>query len=86
MRTQVRSLASLSGLRIRCCGELWHRLQTARILSCYGCGVGQGYESHSTPSLGTSIYHGHGAKKTEKKKKRIKEKECLLSELYLYIY
>ena len=28
MRLQVRSLALLSGLRIRCCGELWCRLQT----------------------------------------------------------
>ena len=28
MRTQVRSLALLSGLRIRCCHELWRRLQT----------------------------------------------------------
>ena len=27
MRTQVRSLASLSGLRIRCCHELWCRLK-----------------------------------------------------------
>ena len=27
MRTQVRSLASLGGLRIRCCRELWCRLQ-----------------------------------------------------------
>ena len=28
MRLWVRSLASLSGLRIRCCCELWCRLQT----------------------------------------------------------
>ena len=28
MRTQVRSLALLSGLRIQCCHELWCRLQT----------------------------------------------------------
>ena len=27
MRTQVRSLASLSGLRIQSCRELWYRLQ-----------------------------------------------------------
>ena len=34
MRTLVRSLASLSGLRIQHCGELWHRLEaTARIRS-----------------------------------------------------
>jgi len=28
MRLQVRSLASLSGLRIHRCGELWYRSQT----------------------------------------------------------
>ena len=28
MRLQVQSLASLSGLRIQCCRELWCRLQT----------------------------------------------------------
>jgi len=30
MSLQVRSLASLSGLRIRCCPELWCRSQTRR--------------------------------------------------------
>ena len=30
MRLQVRSLASLSGLRIRCCRERWCRSQTRR--------------------------------------------------------
>ena len=35
MRMQVRSLASLSGLRIRCCRELWCRWQTQ-----LGSGVG----------------------------------------------
>ena len=38
MRTQVLSLASFSGLRIRCCHDLWWRLQTRR---CCGCGVGR---------------------------------------------
>ena len=28
LRMQVQSLDSLSGLRIQCCHELWHRLQT----------------------------------------------------------
>ena len=28
MRLRVRSLPLLSGLRIRCCHELWYRLQT----------------------------------------------------------
>ena len=27
IRVQVRSLVSLSGLRIHCCRELWYRLQ-----------------------------------------------------------
>ena len=57
MRTQVPSLASFSGLGIRCCCELW-------------CRVG-GYSSNSTPSLGTSICHGYSPKKTHTHKKRI---------------
>ena len=42
MRMWVRSLALLSGLRIRCCPALRWRSQTqARIWCCYGCGEGQ---------------------------------------------
>ena len=33
-----------------------------------------GYSSDSTPSLGTSIYHRYGSKKTKKKKKMKKER------------
>ena len=40
MRTWVPSLASLSGLRIWLCRELWCRSDTAQIWHCYGCGVG----------------------------------------------
>ena len=40
MRLQVRSLVSLSGLRIRRCHELWCRSQSAARIWC-GCGIGQ---------------------------------------------
>ena len=53
MRTQVQSLASLSGLRIRRCHELWCRLA--------GCSF------YSSPSLGTSVCHECGPKKTKNK-------------------
>ena len=58
MRLQVRSLASLSKLRIQHCCELWCKSQTwlrsvvAQVSS---------YSSNSTPSLGTSICHGCGS-------------------------
>ena len=42
----------------------------ARIPRCCGCGVGWRYSSDWTPSLGTSMYHGCGPKKTKKKKKK----------------
>ena len=70
MRLRVRSLASLSGLRIWCCHELRCRLQT-----WLGSGVAvdvvqaDGYSSHSTPSLGTSICCKYGPKKTHIPKK-----------------
>ena len=53
---QVRSLASVSGLRILCCHELWCRSQ-ARLRSQVAVAVVQasGCSSDSTPSLGTSI-------------------------------
>ena len=69
MRTQVRSLASLNGLGIWHCRELWHRLQTW-LRSGVAVAVAQasGYSSDSTPSLGTSISQGHGPKKKKKTK------------------
>jgi len=42
---------------------------TAQIWRCCGCGVGQHYNSTSTPSLWTSICHTCSPKKTTKKKK-----------------
>ena len=66
---QVQSMASTNGLRIRHCCELQHRLQML-----LGTGIAVAvmqavcYSSDSTPSLGSSICHGCGLKKTKKKK------------------
>ena len=58
-------LASLSGLWIRCCCELWCRVQIQAQIWCRcGCGVGQQLSCYSPPSLGTSMRHGGGPKKT----------------------
>ena len=66
MRTQVRSLASLSRLRICYCRELWYRSQHGSdpAVLCYGCGVGQ---QLLNPSLGISRCCGWGPKKPKKK-------------------
>ena len=70
MRLWVRSLVSLSGLKIRRCRGLWCRSQTwlgsgvaVAVMQAGSC------SSHSTPSLGTSVCHGCGPKKQRKKKK-----------------
>ena len=64
MRLQVRSLALLSGLKIRCCHELWCRSQT-RLGSWVAVALAQtdNYSSDLTPSLGTSICHVCGPRK-----------------------
>ena len=69
MRLRVQSLASLSGLRIRRCRELWYRLQT-RLESRVAVALAQAGSTSSdqTPSLGTSIFHGCGPKRTKDKK------------------
>ena len=71
----VQPQASLSGLRIQCCHELWCRSQTW-LRSSIAVAVVQagGYSSDSTPSLGTSIYHRSGPRKG----KKTKEKEYML--------
>ena len=73
MRLWVRSLASLSGIRIQHCCELWCRLQ--RWLRC-GIAVAMvwtsGYSSHWTPSMGTP--YAAALDKTKKKKKKKKKK------------
>ena len=69
MRFRVWSLASLSGLKIRCCCELWCRSQTwlgswvaVTMAQASNC------SSDSTPSLGTSICCRCRPKKTKKQK------------------
>ena len=73
---QVRSLALLSGFRIRHCGELWCRSQI-RLGSPIAVAVVQaaGYSSDSTPSLGTSICRKCSPKKTKRQKKRKNKKQ-----------
>ena len=68
MRLQLWSLASLSGLRIWHCRELWYKLQM-QLRSGITVAVAQAgsYSSDSTPSLRTSICHRRGPKKRQKK-------------------
>ena len=74
MRLQVRSLASLSGLRIQRCREPWRRSQT-----WLGSGIdvalaqADSYTSDQTPSLGTSICRGCGPIKRPKIKNKIQQ-------------
>ena len=75
LRLWVRSLASLNGLRIQCCCELWFRSQD-RNPCCCDCSVGQHCSSNSTPSLGTSICRGCGPKKMKKKRKNKTKQKC----------
>ena len=65
MRAGVPSLASLSGVRIRHCRELWCRSQ-AQLGSCIAVAVvnAGSYSSYLTPSLETSICHRCGPKET----------------------
>ena len=76
MRTQVQSLALLSGLRIQCCPQLWCRLQI-QLGSCVAVAVVEAcnYSSDWTPSLETSICHGCGPKRQKGKKKKKEEKK-----------
>ena len=77
MRMRVGSLASLSGLRIRCCHKLWCRSQT-----WLGSGVAaakaSSYSFGLTSSLGTSICCRCGPKKKKKKEKIFMSKENAL--------
>ena len=75
MSFQVRFLASLSGLRIRRCHELWCRSQTWLRSSIAVAVVQAGRcNSNSVPCLGTSICCRYGSKKKKKKKKEKKKK------------
>ena len=66
MRTQVQSLASLSGWRILRCRELWCGSQT-RLRSLVTVAVVQAgsYSSDSASSLGTSMCLGAALEKTK---------------------
>ena len=67
VRMGIRSLALLSGLRIRHCRELWCRVQTG-LRSAVAVAVAQAssYCPDLTPSLGTSICHrGRGKKEKD---------------------
>ena len=70
MRRWVRSLASLNGLRIQRCRELWCRSQTW-LGSCVAVPVveASSYSSDSTPGLGTYIGHRCSPKKYKGKLK-----------------
>ena len=69
MRMQFPSLASLSGLSLWHCCQLWYRSHTL-----LGSGIAvavaeaSSYSSDSTPNLGTAICHGGDPKKTKKKR------------------
>ena len=66
IRLQVQSLASLGGLRICRCHELWCRLQTElRSGAAVALVQASGYSSGQTPSLGISICHVCGPIKTK---------------------
>ena len=71
----VRSLTSLSGLRIWCCCELWCRLQTqfrSGVAVAVAVAVAGSCSSDLTPSLRTSMCHRECGPKKEKKKKKKK--------------
>ena len=66
MRMQVQSLASLSGLRIQHCRELWLESGMAVAVAVVQAGS---YSSDSTPGLGSSICCRCSPKKTKKEKR-----------------
>ena len=66
MRTQVGSLDSLSGLRIWCCHELWHRPQKhlgSDVAVAVAVAVASSYSSNFTTSLGTTYAAGAALKR-----------------------
>ena len=65
----VQSLASLSGLKIWHCRELWHRLQT-QLGTDVAVAVAGSCSSDWIPSLGTSMCLKCGPKKQITKQKR----------------
>ena len=76
MRTKVRSLAFLSGLRIWRCRELWCRSQKqSRSFIAAAVMQASSYRFDWIPSLGTSICHGCGPKNTRQNKTKQNKKE-----------
>ena len=76
MKIRVQSLASLSGLSILCCHELWYMSQTL-LGSGVAVTVASSCNSNLTLSLGTSICHECGPE-------RKKEKNSILLEFPLW--
>ena len=77
MRFRVPSLASLSGLRIQHCCELWYRSQT-QLGSYVAVAVVQtgNCSSDSIPSLGTSVCLGCSPKmQQQQQQKKVTQKE-----------
>ena len=73
VRVQVRTLASFSGLRIRCFQELWCRSQMWLVSGIAMTMASAGScSSESTPSLGTSIRCRCSCKKKKSKKRKRK--------------
>ena len=90
LRFRVRSLASPSGLRNRCCHELWCSSQM-RLGSCISVAVVEAgsCSSDSIPSLGTSICCECGLEKKKRQKQteevsRISLKICAKLEVQSY--
>ena len=76
MRMWVWSLASLTGLRIPCCHELWCRSQMW-LESCVAVAAAKASSCSSslTPRLGTSTHCELGPKRTKKKKRKKERKK-----------
>ena len=66
MRMRVPYLASLSGLRIQCCQELWCKSNVGLDPTLQWLWCSCSCSSDSSPSLGTSIYQGCSPKQTKK--------------------
>ena len=83
MRMQVWTLASLSGLRIQQCHELWYRSQT-QLGSCVAMAVvwASSYSSYSTHSLGTFICYRYSPKKIKKETPQETYLSCVFKAYY----
>ena len=87
MRMPVRSLASLSGLGIQCCYELWHSSQTQlRFWVVVVVVEASSSSSNSTPSLGTSMCRRHSPKKQKIYIHTYRERDMNHISVCIYIY